>query len=168
MDHNSLIDKNTYDVYKHAEDCPLMFICDKNIAPSVALLNKKGYKTYASCGGHYKLEFYEYFDCDISTYDEYSSDDRIIIKRVGNDTFDYWEEVDKTHIYILFDKKYSFAHLPDGFKYIDGDRTCIDCCINYYDLNNKKRIRSEVEHEIDAKSKILKDWVDSLPIYEER
>ena len=112
MDHNSLIDKNTYDVYKHAEDCPLMFICDKNIASSVALLNKKGYKTYASCGGHYKLEFYEYYDCDISNYDEYSSDDRIIIKRVGNGTFDYWEEVDKTHIYILFDKKYSFANLP--------------------------------------------------------
>ena len=99
---------------------------------------------------------------------EYSSDDRIIIKRVGNDTFDYWEEVDKTHIYILFDKKYAFDTLPDGFKYIDGDRTCIDCCINYYKINNNKRIRSEVEHEIDAKSKILKDWVDSLPIYKER
>ena len=126
------------------------------------------YPHYDECLTNLANSVLKYFDCDICNYDEYSSDDRIIIKRVGDDTFDYWEEVDKTHIYILFDKKYSFDTLPDGFKYIDGDRTCIDCCINYYDLNNKKRIRSEVEHEIDAKSKILKDWVDSLPIYKER
>lgn len=163
MDHNSLIDRTDYHVYKHAEDCPLMFICDKNIADSVALLNKKGYKTKASCGGHYKVEFYEYFNCDISNYEEYSKDDRIIIKKVHNNSFDYWEEVDKTHIYILFDGKCLFDNLPVGFEYIDGDNTCIDSSISYYDKNNNKRIRKDVECELEEKCKILKNWAEKLP-----
>ncbi len=166
MDHNSIIDKTNYKVYKHAEDYSLAFICDKLIAPSVSLLNIKGYKTYASCSGHYKLEFYEYFDCDLSKLEEYSNDKRIIIKEVRDNSFDYWYEVDKTHIYILFSSIYKFDELPDGFEYINyDDKTCIDCTINYYDLENK-RIRRDVECEIEEKNNILKSWVDKLPIYE--
>lgn len=59
MDHNSIIDRETFEVFEHAEDYPKAFICDKRIAPSVALLNKKGYKTIASCSGHYRLEWNE-------------------------------------------------------------------------------------------------------------
>ena len=65
MDHNSLINKKTYEICKHAEDNNDYFICDKVIAPAISLLNKKGYTTYASCSGHYKIEFYEWFDEDI-------------------------------------------------------------------------------------------------------
>ena len=59
MDHNSIIDRETFEVFEHAEDYPKAFICDKRIAPSVALLNKKGYKTIASCSGHYRFEWNE-------------------------------------------------------------------------------------------------------------
>ena len=59
MDHNSIIDRETFEVFEHAENYPKAFICDKRIAPSVALLNKKGYKTIASCSGHYRLEWNE-------------------------------------------------------------------------------------------------------------
>lgn len=59
-----------------------MFVCDKMIAPAVALLNKKGYKTFASCSGHYKIEFYEYFDEDIKNLEEYQNNERIIIKKI--------------------------------------------------------------------------------------
>lgn len=59
MDHNSIIDRETFEVFEHAEDYPKAFICDKRIAPSIALLNKKGYKTIASCSGHYRLEWNE-------------------------------------------------------------------------------------------------------------
>lgn len=59
MDHNSIIDRETFEVFEHAEDYPKAFICDKRIAPSVALLNKKGYKTLASCSAHYRLEWNE-------------------------------------------------------------------------------------------------------------
>ena len=58
MDDKSIISKDTFEVFKHEEDCPYAFICDKRIAPTIALLNKKGYSTFASCGGHYKNEFY--------------------------------------------------------------------------------------------------------------
>ena len=57
MDQYSLIDRDTLEVWEHAEDHPKVFICDKRIAPSIALLNKKGYKTLASCGGHYRIEW---------------------------------------------------------------------------------------------------------------
>jgi len=41
MDHNSVIDRESFEVTLHAEDHPKVFICDKTIAPVVALLNKK-------------------------------------------------------------------------------------------------------------------------------
>ena len=66
MDHNSIIDKNTFEIYEHDEDYPNIFICDKRIASSIALLNKKGYKTLASCSGHYRLEWND--QKDTSTY----------------------------------------------------------------------------------------------------
>ena len=81
MDKNSIIDKETFEVYTYAEDHPKVFVCDKMIAPAVALLNKKGYKTFASCSGHYKIEFYEYFDEDIKNLEEYQNNERIIIKK---------------------------------------------------------------------------------------
>lgn len=170
MDHNSIIDRKNYNITVHAEDNPDVFICDKMIASSVANLNKKGYKTYASCSGHYKIEFYEWFDEDISKLEEYKNDDRIIIKKIKENSFDYWSEVDSTLIYILFIKKYNFDSLPAGFSYYidDTGRTCIECQINYYDDNNTKKTRKNVEIEIDEKNKLLKDWVDNLPYIEER
>ncbi len=57
MDHNSIIDRESYEVYENAEDYSKAFICDKRIAQSIALLNKKGYKTLASCSGHYRIEW---------------------------------------------------------------------------------------------------------------
>ena len=57
MDQYSLIDRDTLEVFEHAEDHPKVFICDKRIANSIALLNKKGYKTLASCSGHYRVEW---------------------------------------------------------------------------------------------------------------
>ena len=68
MDKNSIIDKESFEVCTHAEDHPKVFVCDKLIAPAVALLNKKGYKTFASCSGHYKIEFYEYLNEDICQF----------------------------------------------------------------------------------------------------
>lgn len=170
MDHNSIIDKKTYEVTLHAEDNSNVIICDKNIASSIALLNKKGYKTFASCGGHYKLEFYEWFDEDISKLNEYQNDDRIIIKKIKDKSFDYWSEVDSTLIYILFIKDYNFASLPAGFSYYVDDigRICVECQIDYYDANGTKKKRNIVENEIEEKNKLLKEWVDNLPYIEER
>lgn len=172
MDKNSIIDKATFEVCTHAEDHPDVFVCDKPIAPVISILNKKGYKTFASCSGHYKIEFYEYFDEDINNLKEYQNDERIIIKKIKDNTFDYWQEVDKTLLYILFVHEYEFNDLPSEFKVsidngLDYPRTCIECEISYYDENNEHRKMFDVLNEIDDKCKLLKEWADNLP-YTER
>jgi len=172
MDHNSVIDRESFEVTLHAEDHPKVFICDKTIAPVVALLNKKGYTTIASCGGHYKIEFYEYLNEDIKYLEEYKNDDKIIIKKIKDNGFDYWQEVDQTHIYILFDKVHVFDNLPDCFELDDDEdskiRTCMRCIINYYDENNKRKKFSEVMKEIENKCKLLEKWAEKLPDIKER
>ena len=35
MDKNSIIDKETFEVYTYAEDHPKVFVCDKMIAPAI-------------------------------------------------------------------------------------------------------------------------------------
>lgn len=57
MDNFSIIEKNTYEIFKHEEDCPFAFISDKAIAPSISELNKKGYETLASCKAIIKMNF---------------------------------------------------------------------------------------------------------------
>ena len=163
MDHNSLINKKTYDICKHAEDCNDYFICDKVIAPAISLLNKKGYTTYASCSGHYKIEFYEWFDEDIKNLEEFKNNPRIIIKKIKEKTFDFWSEIDKTMTYILFDKQYEFKTLPKGFKIDNSNgKTSIESETNFYDESGRKK-KNIVEKEIEEKCKILKDWIEKLP-----
>ena len=163
MDHNSIIDRNTFKVCTHAEDHKDVFICDKEIANVVAALNKKGYKTIASCSGHYKIEYYEYLKKDISKLEEYQNSDRIIIKDIRDNDFDYWEEVDKTLMYILFDKEYKFNNLPESFIVDNSNgKTCIEHIINFYDDNNKHRNIKAVTEEIENKIKELEEWVNRL------
>ncbi len=165
MDHNSIIDRNTYEVFKHEEDCPYAFICDKKIAPVVAQLNAKGYETIASCSGHYKSEFYEWFDEDISKLEEFKKNPRVIITEIRDNSFDFISIVDKTMTYILFSKEYNFDFLPEEFDndMDDTKRTCIQSIISYYDENNKRKKRVIVEKEIERKCELLKDWVNKLP-----
>lgn len=168
MDKNSIIDKITFEVCTHAEDHPKVFVCDKLIAPVIALLNKKGYKTFASCSGHYRIEFYEYFDEDITKLEEYRNNERIIIKKIKDDSFDYWKEIDKTLLYILFTDNYEFDNLPSEFKLytnngLDYPRTCIEYEISYYNENNEHRKMMDVLNEIDNKCEKLKDWANKLP-----
>ena len=165
MDHNSLIDRNTFKVYKHAEDCPEMFICDKMIAPAIAVLNKKGYKTFASCSGHYEITFYEYYDVDINLLDEIKNNNNVIIKEVREDSFDYWKEKEFTVMYVLLDNNYIFVDIPEGFEVtkMDDNRTQLEYIINYYDKNGKRRKRIDIENEIEKYSNILKEWANKLP-----
>lgn len=163
MDKNSIIDKESFEVYTHAEDHPKVFVCDKLIAPAVALLNKKGYKTFASCSGHYKIEFYEYLNEDIKNLEEYQKYDDVIIKKVRDDSFDYWLEVSKTENYILFAKEYKFDTLPEEFKVEYDPRTHIWSEISFYDENDEHRKRSDIQNEIEDKCNRLKEWAECLP-----
>lgn len=163
MDENSIIDKETFEVCTHAEDHPKVFVCDKLIAPVIAKLNKKGYETFASCSGHYKIEYYEYLDEPIDKLKEYQKNSRIIIKKINNDTFDYWIEVDSTTTYILFSKRYDFKSVPNDFYIENNDRTYIGSETSFYDENENHRKMADVLNEIDKKCEILQKWVDNLP-----
>ena len=162
MDKNSIIDKESFEVCTHAEDHPKVFVCDKLIAPAVALLNKKGYKTFASCSGHYKIEFYEYLNEYIKKLEEYQKYDDVIIKKVRDNSFDYWLEVSKTENYILFAKEYKFDTLPEGFKVEYDPRTHIWSEISFYDENDEHRKRSDIQNEIEDKCNRLKEWAECL------
>ena len=163
MDKNSIIDKEIFEVCIHAEDHPKVFVCDKLIALAVALLNKKGYKTFASCSEHYKIEFYEYLNEDIKNLEEYQKYDDVIIKKVRDNSFDYWLEVSKTENYILFAKEYKFDTLPEGFKVEYDPRTHIWSEISFYDENDEHRKRSDIQNEIEDKCNRLKEWAECLP-----
>lgn len=169
MDSNSIIDKKTFEVCTYAEDHPDVFVCDKAIAPVISILNKKGYKTFASCSGHYGIEFNECFDESIDKLKEYQQNERIIIKKIKESSFDYWEEIDETLLYILFTEKYKFNNLPKDFKIsindgLDYPRTCIECEISFYNKNNEHRKMIDVLKEIDDKCKTLKEWANKLPV----
>lgn len=143
MDHNSIIDRETFEVYEHAEDYPKVFICDKPLAPAVALLNKKGYITKASCSGHY---FVNYNTDKAHTY--------ILFDKV----------------YEFNDLPYRFtkdiSEDSNGVK-----RISIDYTYNRYKLeNNKSVLKEEYEllTEIENICQKLTKWVETLPDYKER
>lgn len=143
MDHNSIIDRNTFTVYEHAEDYPEAFICDKPIAKAVALLNKKGYKTVASCSGHY------YVNYSTDKAHTYILFDKVYEFKNLPDGFN--EEVSKNTLGI--------------------DRTSIDYEFSRYKKeNNTSVLKSEYEFitEVENISQKLTNWVENLPEYRER
>lgn len=84
MDYNVLIDKKTYEVY---DDYPDAFICDKDIAYSIAQLNKKGYRTISSCAGHCKFGFTEQNNVDIEFLQQTQNDKHFIIREIKKRRF---------------------------------------------------------------------------------
>ena len=112
MDKNSIIDKESFEVCTNAEDHPKVFVCDKLIAPTVALLNKKGYKTFASCSGHYKIEFYEYLNEDIKNLDEYQK----YGYHINRISYDLHNE-DIPNVMTEYEEK--FSNMGIKIKYVD-------------------------------------------------
>lgn len=163
MDKNSIIDKETFEVCTNAEDHLKVFVCDKLIALVIATLNKKGYKTFASCSGHYKIEYYEYLDEPIDKLKDYQKNNRIIIKEVRDNTFDYWIEVDSTTTYILFSSRYDFKSIPNDFYIENSDRTYIGSKTIFYDENGKHLKLADVSKKLSDKCRDLQKWAENLP-----
>ena len=143
MDHYSIIDRNTFEVYANAEDYPNAFICDKPLAPTISLLNRKGYKTIASCSGHYYVNYqtdkahtYILFD---KVY-EFKSLPEKFTKEVSSDNDDH--------------KRISIDYVYDRYKL----------------ENNESVLKKEYEliTEIENICQKLYEWVESLPDNKER
>lgn len=171
MDKNSIIDLNNFEVYTFAEDYPNIIVCDRRIAPSVAILNKKGYITSASCEGHYLEGCNEQFNVDLEFLSEAQNDSHYFIREIRDDSFDCYSEYLASTIYILFKDKWEFSTLPDGFEIIHYDQddrmlyngTSLEHHIEFFDDKNHKRPRKEIEEEIEKYCKILEKWAKDLP-----
>ena len=160
MDKDVFINKKTFEIEDEDEN---VFICDRHIAPAVAELNKKGYKTLFSCEGHIVFGWTEIDHCDLSLLEETEKDKRFIVLRVYDDGFDYLTEHTIADIYILFAQNYHFHDLPLGFK-IDEEPNSfvIRKTIEYYDGERKKTMK-ELESEKEDALSSLYEWTKKLP-----
>ncbi len=136
-----------------------VFEVDEEIADSIVLLNKKGYKTMYCCSGHVKdFRLYEKYEINKSELDDYLDNSYVIEDKI--DKVDILTPYENTHLYIKFDKDYNFDNLPSGFvKYEDNT---IDKEISYY-KNNTKKNANDIYKEILDSNKELYKWVESLP-----
>ena len=141
------IDKNTFEILDN------VFEVDELIASSISLLNKKGYHTLFSCGGHVK---------DPRIYEKYNiaKDDVIEDYAYKIDNNNVLEPYSFTSIYIKFNKKYFFENLPENFELLDDN--ILEKIIYYYD-NNIKRESKEIDNEIIKYNNILYTWCEKLP-----
>lgn len=147
--------------YKKVNDSNLVIV-DKNIADAILSLNKFGYVTVASCGGHFSGRYYyEQIDCDNEFLEDVKKDKHCTITNYKEKTFDYVSDQSSTTIYIMFDKKYNFSNLPEGFKLETEDT--LRHTIHFIDDAGKRKSFEEIENEIKKYNEILKEWANNLP-----
>lgn len=168
MDNRRYIDIDNFEIY---DIHPKVIPCDKEIAVAIANLNKLGYKTIASCAGHYKGGCYEQRNVDLSFLEEAKNDKHSIVREVRDDSFDCWIENTATFIYVAFDKDCVPKTIPEGFilehenderfDFIDISRQ-----IDYY-KDERKRTKEDIEEELKKYQNILNEWASNLPKREE-
>ena len=163
MDNNTFIDKKTLEIVDDA----VVFNVDKEIAETISILNKKGYKTLASCASHFQILFNEERNCtDFEFLEKIKNDKRVIIKRLDEESYDYWYEITENFIYILFDKEYEFEIMPEGFKVSDNS---IKYLMSYYKVEfSVRKSEEEYNKEKEYYLKNLNNWAKELPVIEER
>lgn len=179
MKHNNhtFIDSTTYEIIPDNK----IIEVDDEIAETISVLNKKGYKTEYCCGGH--INKYEYYSmiCDKCFMDEEKLKKDFIeyhIYDVSNERFKIIYPKAITSIYVKFDKDYNFKKLPDGFKkspvwddkISDWSKECFDTIeheIPYYENKVVRKVK-EVHNEIIKYNKLLLEWANNLPDINER
>lgn len=168
MDNYKYIDLTTYEVL---DDCPAYIHCDKEIVDIIAILNKKGYKTKASCAGHNKLLYNvdEYSD-DISNLKKIKQSSTNRITRISGDRVYYKSEIIGSSTYISFVKEYEFPYLPIGFEYDNRyNLNLLSKELYYYfdDGCTNRKSDDVLEKELRNNWEVLKVWALSLPSVKE-
>lgn len=172
MKHNNhtFIDSKTYEIIPDSR----IIEVDDEIAETISVLNKKGYRTEYCCGGH--INKYEYYSmiCDKSFMDEEKLKKDFIeyyISDISNERFRIVYPKPLSSIYIKFIKDYKFENLPLGFEKVstfDKEKfDIIEHIINYYQ-NSVVRDNKDVYNEIIKYNKLLLEWANNLPDINER
>lgn len=160
MDEKKIVDLNSL---KILEDDSKIISVDKLIAKTVLTLNKAGYKTLASCSGHYcypKMTLQ--YNVDLEFLEEVQNDPLAFAAEIRDDNFDCWSADRITTIYIMFDKKYNFPNLPEGFN--QKENGTLRHIIEFFDNNSKRKSSEDITKEIEKYNKILEIWASKLPV----
>jgi hypothetical protein len=175
MHNNKYISTNNYEVIEN----PNFFDVDEQIAETISILNKKGYKTLFSCAGHNINGCYT-VTTDISLLEEAKKDSLIHIGKINENNFEYYHDNEITSTYIKFIQHYNFETLPDGFNYESADDSkkkiseieisketvilgdSISKTIYYFE-NDIRKEDEIIEAEIKETNDILLKWAKKLP-----
>lgn len=152
------IENGTWEIYQDVSsvtrDMEDFFEVDELIAPTIAILNKKNYKTAFCCSGHI---FKSLVGLTVTAGFKGEIEGIKIDSNEGDDDIEIDMVQDISDVYICFEKIHDFESLPSGFYYDDYDEGTV--------------IRRELEEgegsieraeELLKVAKELKAWAEGL------
>ena len=163
------IDTNTFEIKDNIIEV------DAQIAETISVLSKKGYKVKACSAGHVNKEIQSVF-CSKSEKNtdflrKYNIDVKTIIEK--QDRLHIYFKPASTDIYIMFTKNYHFNKSLKGFKkYLTGNKERRNYSKTGFNTVKKvvpyfrgpiRKSDSEIEKEIAQSNKELLEWAKSLP-----
>ena len=156
VDNNAYISLDNFDII----DKPLVFICDKEIAEVISILNKKGYKTTSSCGGHNEnyLAFH-HRNIDINDLENYKNDTNFVVGRIHNNSFEAFSRQEYTRVYIMFENAELLPSIPSFFE---KSKNIVEAKVSFEE-NGINKSDKEIEEDLIKCRTILKDWALQLP-----
>lgn len=153
----------TGEIVDHLED---YFVCDKDIAATLSLLWKKGYRTYASCAGRNRKGYSEeVFEASVEQLPLLREQgDFIRILKVTSEHVYFKQKILGDSVYISFSEFYDFPFLPKGFQLEKDEDGMTLCSYNPYYKEDYKTRRSDMEIELQLfKARVaLYQWVLEL------
>lgn len=117
---SKFIDMNTFDVVDN------VFEVDDDIAETISILNKKGYRTTYCCSGHVDPEISSFIYIPKEHYEKMKGMLNNIVVfgeqiRNGREYYVAFYGLNFPELYISFAEEYDFPTIPEGFDF-DGER----------------------------------------------
>jgi len=126
------------DLYCFRKGCKgQLFECDELLAPTISLLNKKGYKTLYCCSGHIKPS-------DVLVY---------------NHVYSKYQKNLNIDCYIAFEKPVKLSNVPDGYNIEKSEDSDFITIRKEFDCNKHSHT---LLYEIIDNAKILYEWSKKL------
>ena len=170
MDNTVYIDLDSFTISSSA---PGNIHCDREIAEVIIELNKKGYKTIASCAGHNRSGSISRYFIPESDYDEWietfgEHPSVVRVEKYDDRHFVCLSKELITTTYVAFTDNYEFDSLPEGFEKSELEDGISLNCRTYYYLDEeeetwqKMKTQKQIDTEIkNARARLLA-WAKEL------